>query len=96
MESGKLTFEEFKEIESLVNKAVNAWNKKDAEPHIKRLTFMRNILNIEPYKSVVLGELIAHATSASGQVRDKNHWLDAVNQSLYKLEPSTNNEGEQK
>lgn len=84
---GKLTSEEFKEIESLVQKAVSTSNKKSAKPFIDRLNFMKNTVNIQPYERIVFGELVSYTTAASGQVRDKQHWMNAVNQSLYKLEP---------
>lgn len=83
----KLTNEEFEKIESLVQRAVNASNKKEAKPFIDRLSFMKNTLNMQPYKRIVFGELVSYTTAASGQVRDKQHWLNAVNQSLYKLQP---------
>ena len=50
---------------------------------------MKRTLNIEPYKRIVFGELVSYASAASGQVRDKKHWMDAVNQSLFKLKPSS-------
>ena len=91
---GKLTDEEFEEIKILVNKAVDASNKKSAEPFIKRLDFMQKTLYIEAYKKNVLGELVSYVKTASGQVSNKEHWMDAVTQSLYKLEPSSEDEGD--
>lgn len=84
---GKLTSEEFEKIESLVQQAVNANNKKEAKPFRDRLNFMKNALTMQPYERIVFSELVAYTTAASGQVRDKQHWLNAVNQSLYKLKP---------
>ncbi|WP_369283973.1 hypothetical protein [Oscillibacter sp. GMB15532] len=83
----KLTTEEFEKIESLVQRAVNASNKKEAKPFIDRLNFMKNTLTMQPYERIVYSELVSYTTAASGQVRDKQHWLNAVNQSLYKLKP---------
>lgn len=84
---GKLTSEEFEKIESLVQQAVNAVNKKEAKPLIDRLNFMKNTLSMQPYERIVFGELISYTSAASGQVRDKQHWINAINQSLYKLKP---------
>ncbi|CCC86413.1 MULTISPECIES: hypothetical protein [Paenibacillus] len=84
-----LTFEEFQEIEKLVNKAIYALNKEAADPFIKRLEFMRVTLNIGAPQSNIVGELVAYTKAASGQVKDKEHWIRAVNQSLYKLKSST-------
>ncbi|MNI42551.1 hypothetical protein D3C73_968500 [compost metagenome] len=92
---GKLTVKEFEEIKMLADKAVDASNKKLAEPFIKRLDFMQRTLNIEQYKKYVFGELVSCVKAASGQVKDKGHWLDAVTQSLYKLEPLSGYEGYQ-
>nr|WP_312577727.1 hypothetical protein [Sedimentibacter sp.] len=92
----KLTGKEFEEIKMLVDKATTASNKKTAEPFIKRLDFMRRTLNIEPYKRIVFGELVSYVSTASGQVKDKAHWMGAVNQSLFKLKPSSDDMGDLK
>lgn len=90
MESkGKLTVKEFEEIKVLVDKAITASNKMTAEPYIKRLDFMGRTLNIESYKRIVFGELVSYVSTASGQVKNKEHWIDAVNQSIFKLKPSS-------
>lgn len=85
---GHLTGKEFEEIKMLADKAVSANNKKSAESFINRLDFMQRTLDIEPYKRNVL--------AATGQVRDKEHWMDAVNQSLFKLEPFAEDMGNMK
>lgn len=81
----KLTIEEFREIEGLVNKAITAINKETATPFIKRLEFMGETLTIEAPQSIIFAELVAYTKAASGQVKDKEHWISAVNQSLFKL-----------
>ncbi|MHB8075661.1 hypothetical protein [Desulfosporosinus fructosivorans] len=91
---GRLTGEEFEEIKMLADKAVSANNKKLAEPFRNRLDFMQRTLDIEPYKRNVLAELVSYVSAASGQVRDKEHWMGAVNQSLFKLEPSSEDMGD--
>ncbi|QNR65304.1 hypothetical protein IAQ67_15500 [Paenibacillus peoriae] len=84
-----LTIEEFQEIKELVNKAIYAINKEAANPFIKRLEFMRVTLTIGAPQSNIVGELVAYTKAASGQVKDKEHWIRAVNQSLYKLNSNT-------
>lgn len=74
------------EIRSLVDKAISAYTKKDAESYIQRLSFIRSTSNLEPPANNVFGELISYVHSASGQVHDKSHWTDATMQSLYKLQ----------
>ncbi|BAE86366.1 hypothetical protein [Desulfitobacterium hafniense] len=91
---GQLTSQEFEEIKMLACKAIRASNKKSAEPFIKRLDFMQKTLDIEPYKRNVLAELVSYVSAASGRVSDKEHWIGAVNQSLFKLEPSSEDIGE--
>lgn len=86
---GRLTGKEFEEIKLLANKAVSANNRKSAEPFLNRLDFKKRTLDIEPYKRNVLAELVSYVSAATGQVRDKRHWMDVVNQSLFKLEPSS-------
>ncbi len=91
---GKLTIKEFEEIKVLVDKAITASNKKTAEPYLKRLYVMKGTLNIETYKKNVFGELVSYVSTASGQVRDKRHWINAINQSIFKLKPSSEVEEE--
>ncbi|SHE90015.1 hypothetical protein SAMN02745784_02164 [Tissierella praeacuta DSM 18095] len=93
---GHLTGKEFEEIKMLADKAVSANNKKSAESFINRLDFMQRTLDIEPYKRNVLAELVSYVLAATGQVRDKEHWMDAVNQSLFKLEPFAEDMGDMK
>lgn len=81
----KLTDEELGEIEGLVNKAITAINKEAAAPFIKRLEFIRVTLTIEAPQNIIFAELVAYTKAASGQVKEKEHWIRAVNQSLYKL-----------
>ncbi|WP_339323462.1 hypothetical protein [Paenibacillus sp. FSL W8-0194] len=81
----KLTDEELGEIEGLVNKAIMAINKEAAAPFIRRLEFMKETLSIEAPQKNIFAELIAYTKAASGQVKEKEHWISVVNQSLYKL-----------
>lgn len=91
---GQLTVKEFEEIKLLADKAVSANNKKSAKPFINRLDFMQRTLDIEPYKRNVLAELVSYVRAASERVRDKEHWMGAVNQSLFKLEPTSEDMGD--
>ncbi|WP_313755966.1 hypothetical protein [Tissierella sp.] len=93
---GHLTGKEFEEIKMLTDKAVSANNKKSAESFINRLDFMQRTLDIEPYKRNVITELVSYVIAASGQVRGKEHWMDAVNQSLFKLESFADDMGDMK
>ncbi|MDR9857314.1 hypothetical protein RJP21_27335 [Paenibacillus sp. VCA1] len=81
----KITDEELGEIEGLVNKAIMAINKEAAVPFIRRLEFMTETLSIQAPQKNIFAELVAYTKAASGQVKEKEHWISAVNQSLYKL-----------
>lgn len=85
---GKLTHKDFDEIKTLAFKAISASNKKTAKQFTERLDFIQRSIDIEPYKRIVLSELISYVSAASGNVQEKDHWISAVNQSLFKLEPS--------
>lgn len=78
--------DKFEEIKQLVNKAVSASSKKAAEPYIKRLEFISNFGGYVGSANNILGELVASVKTASGNVADKNRYLDFVWCDLYKLE----------
>ena len=86
--SRKLTPGEFDKIQQLVDSATTARTKNEAAPYINQLNSMRSIVgsSLEPYVRIVFGELICSVQSASGQARDKQHWLSFVRQDIYKLE----------
>lgn len=83
---------DIEEVKTLVDHAVSARNKAEAKPYIQRLGMLRFRANInpttalDPYTSKVFSDLLASVEAASGQVRDKQHWLSFVDQDLYKLE----------
>lgn len=81
----KLTDEEISEIEVLVSKAINAWNKEQAHPFIEQLEFIKRTIDVAAPQSNIFAELVAYVKTASGQVKEKEHWINAVKQSLYKL-----------
>ena len=79
-----LSQEEYDKIKELVNCAVNAANKKDAENYIKKIHF-------EGYGLVgrannIFNELVCYVKDASGRVTDKERRIYAVNSKLYELE----------
>ena len=88
--SRKLTPKEFDEIKNLVECAITAYTKKDAEKYVTRLRFLSNTLtyDIAPNIRNMFSELVCGATSAAGQVREKDHWVSVATSQLYKLEMS--------
>lgn len=82
----KISQETFNEIKSLVEDALGAPNKKEAERYISRLDFMRRTGGYGGYANVVFAQFVASVKSASGRVSDKERLCGFAMQELYKLE----------
>lgn len=78
--------EKFEGIKQLVEKATSAYSKKSADSYIKRLEFISNSGGYVGSANNILGELVSSVKSASGNVADKNRYLNFVWYDLYKLE----------
>lgn len=79
-----LSQEEYEKIKELVNCAVNAANKKDAENYIRKIQSYGYGLVGRAYN--ILNELISYVKDAFGRVSDKERRIYAVNSKLYELE----------
>lgn len=79
----KLTMDEYEKIEHLVDYALGAPNKKEAQKYIDQLQSYEN--NLYGNARNIMGELISYVKSASGRVKDKEHWIDCVKNRLYVL-----------
>lgn len=83
---------DIEKIRDLVDRATSARNKAEAKPYIQRLRmlcFSANLnrdTRLDPYTSGVFSSLLSSLEAASGQVRNKNHWMGCVEQDIYKLE----------
>ena len=84
----KLTQQEFEEIETLVNNALNAYTKKDAERYIRRLEFLSNTMSYDVAGNIrnIFSELVCSTKRASGQIMDKERFVSFARTDLYKLE----------
>ena len=78
--------EKYEEIKRLVDCATSACSKRDAAPYIKRLEFISSCGGYIGSANNILGELVSSVKTAAGNVSDKEHWLDYVACSLYKLD----------
>lgn len=80
----KLTQQEYQEIKQLVDNAIYALNKKEAQKYITQMQSYRD--NLCGNADNILSELISYAECASGRVTDKQHWIGCVENRLYVLE----------
>lgn len=80
----KLTKEEYEEIEQLVDCALYAPNKKEAQKYINRMQSYE--YSLWGNASNILGELICCVKDASGRVSDKERKSYFVKSKLYVLE----------
>ena len=79
----KLIQQEYQTIKQLVDCAIDAPNKKEAQKYIIQMQSYEN--NLYGNASNIMGELISYVKSASGRVKDKEHWIDCVRNRLYVL-----------
>lgn len=79
----KLSIEEYEEIKQLVDSAIYASNKKEAQKYINNIKSYR--YNLCGNANNILGELIGYVEAASGRVTNKEHWIDCVKNRLYVL-----------
>ncbi len=84
MERIKFTKEEFENIKKLVNAAIYASNKKEANIYINKLNFYG--YDIIGNARSIFSVLVSWVINASGRVRDKERKISFVQQELYKLE----------
>ena len=78
-----LAANKFKEIENLVERALDAPNKGEAKFYIDRLEFLGK--DISQYTGCVFGEMVAYVKEATGRVSNKEKKADIARQSLCKL-----------
>ena len=84
MMNGKLTTEEYKEVERLVNCALDALDKKEAQKYIDKIQSYG--CNLYGNTGNIFGELVSCVKTASGSVADKKNQCDFVENTLFKLE----------
>lgn len=79
----KLTIQEYEEIEQLVNSALDAFNKKEAQKYINKMqSYKYDLCDRVGY---ILSELIGYVMDASGKVTDKERRIYSVHSKLYVL-----------
>ena len=75
-------------LRELVDAVMYSPTKKDAKDLVRRLEFMASQLSrdLDGYLSGKLDEAVSYAKEASGQVRNKEHWISNVERSWYVFE----------
>jgi len=88
MSRRNLTQDEFNKLKALAEELAYSPTKADGKQVLRKLEFYVSTLRGELFGDFnnTLGKLAAYAKSASGQVRDKAHWIDAMEEKLYILE----------
>ena len=86
-----ITQNTYDEVSRLVECALSADTKKQAEPFTKRLEFLRSSDGYGGYVNCVLGDLIASTKRASGKVADKERLSSFARTDLYKLKGQISN-----
>ena len=81
-----ITQDTYDEVSRIVECALSADTKEQAEPFTKRLEFLRSSGGYGGYVNCVLGDLIASTKHASGKVADKERLSSFARTDLYKLE----------
>lgn len=79
----KLTMEEYEEVKQLVESALDAPNKKEAQKYINKIQSFE--YNLCGNVNFILGELVSYVRDASGRVPDKERRIYSVKTTLYKL-----------
>lgn len=86
-----ITQDTYDEVSRIVECALSADTKKQAEPFTKRLEFLRPSGGYGGYANCVFGDLIASTKHASGKVADKERLSSFARADLYKLEGQISN-----
>ena len=80
--------EKLKELRSLIDEVIYAHSKKEAASPLRKLEFMAAQIKpqLNGYTSGKLSEAVGCAKEASGQVRNKEHWISNMERSWYVFE----------
>lgn len=79
---------QIEEIRKLIELVIHSKTKADAKPHANRLDFAvtRAKSTLNPYFAGKLREAATYANEASGQVKNKEHWISCMQSSWYVFE----------
>ena len=85
LNEGRMDANKLAELRQLVDEVVHSSTKKEAQLPIRRLEFFASGLKVDldPYYAGKLGEVISYAKEASGNSRNKDHWISQVEQGWY-------------
>ena len=79
---------DLKELRSLADRVIYASTKKDAAIPLKQFQFQADQLRgeIDPYLFGKLQQAVGYANEASGNVKNKQHWINSFEQQWYVFE----------
>ena len=74
-----------KDLRALIDEVVYSSTKNSAKAPLAHLEFIVSGIgdDIEPYYLEKLNDVIIYAKKASGQVEDKQHWINNINNAWY-------------
>lgn len=80
------------ELKDLLERIMHAPTKSSANQDIKKLEFKSSMLRnaVAPYAYEKLSQAIIYSKQASGQVKDKQHWIDCSFRAWYLFEREIN------
>jgi hypothetical protein len=83
-----MDMKQLENVRELIELVIHASTKADAKPYIKRLDFAVSNFKpkLDPYFAGKLSEAATYAKEASGQVRNKEHWISCMEDSWYVFE----------
>ena len=83
-----MEMKELEDIRALLELVIRASTKADAQSYIRRLDFAISSVKpkLDPYHAGKLSEAAGYAADASGQVRNKEHWISCMEQSWYVIQ----------
>ncbi|MCC8019180.1 MAG: hypothetical protein LIO85_05350 [Rikenellaceae bacterium] len=80
----KISKQQFEEIKDLFDRVIWSSSKKVVEADIAKLRFKSYGLSISAKR--LFRDVVDYATTASGQPRDKQHWVSCAESSLWRFE----------
>lgn len=88
LENSRAIDNNVKKIRSFVDDVLFAPTKAAAKTHLRKLESEVSILTVslQPYAREKLRQVVTYSSEASGQVKNKEHWIRCTEQAWYLFE----------